>query len=483
MYENENEVKKTKTSFGKKFLLSLVLGITFGLMAGGTFFAVTKVAGLIFPDKNKTEEVISENADDSENEIELKKNKTAADAAESEITEIKAGDDEGSTQFSVTEVVKNAMPSVVSITNTSIQQYRSLWGMGIQEYENVSAGSGIILGKNDEELLIVTNNHVIEGANSLTVGFVDDEVYEASVKGTESDRDIAIVAVKLSDISDDTMSKISMAVIGNEDELEVGEQVVAIGNALGYGQSVTVGVVSALNREITIDNVTNSLIQTDAAINPGNSGGALLNMKGELVGINSAKFASTQVEGFGFSIPVSTFKPIVEELMQRETRDLLDERDAGYLGISGMNVDADVSKTYGIPQGVYLQEVTEGSPADKAGLIKGDVIRKFDGITMDSIADLKDELLYYKPGETVEIIYYRADDGEYTEKSTKVTLASRKGTALDPDNNTENSAGANEGGDAGSADGHDKPNDGQGSEPKNGNGSIFDFDINSFFGN
>lgn len=483
MYENETEteVKKTKTKkpFARKFFTALLLGIVFGAMAGGAFVSVTKVAEYIFPSTKKEEALAEKEEAQEPDRPEIKENKTKADHEAEGTQPI----DKTGKGISVSQVAKDAMPSVVSITNTSIQQYRSLWGMGIQEYENVSAGSGIILGKNDDELLIVTNNHVIEGANTLTVGFVDGEVYEASVKGTEADRDIAIVAVKLDDISDDTMKQISIAVIGDSDKLEVGEQVVAIGNALGYGQSVTTGIVSALDREVTIENITNSLIQTDAAINPGNSGGALLNMDGELVGINSAKFASTQVEGFGFAIPVSTFKPIVEELMNRETRELLDEKDAGYLGISGMNVDSDASKKYGIPKGVYIQEITEDSPADKAGLIKGDIIRKFDGITVSSIAELKDELLYYKPGEIVEVVYYRADEGEYAEKTTTVTLGGREGTPLDTDSNMgeEDEAKSKDEKEPDDVPGDDIPN-GTPKWPGGDIPDIFNFDIGSLFG-
>lgn len=480
MYENESEVKKAKPSFAKKFFAALLLGITFGVMAGGAFWGVTKLADHFLPfDKKTVVEKESDTKEQSEEKEEPKLKKSAVAREQDEKVADKP-DMFRENGLSVSEVVKNAMPSVVSITNTSVQQYRSLWGMGIQEFENVSAGSGIILGENEDELLIATNNHVIENAKTLTVGFVDEEVYEASVKGADSDRDIAIVAVKLADISDDTRSQISEAVLGDSDELEVGEQVVAIGNALGYGQSVTTGIVSALNREVTIENITNNLIQTDAAINPGNSGGALLNMKGELIGINSAKFASTQVEGFGFAIPVSTVQPIAEELMKRKTREILDEKDAGYFGISGMNVDADVSNRYGIPKGVYLQEVTKDSPADKAGLMKGDVIKKFDGITIDRIAELKENLLYYKPGETVDVVYYRADNGEYTEKTTKVTLAGREGTLLDPDNQD---SGEDENSDNGSGDSGNAEIGGEGGYPGYGDfPDIFNFDIGSFFG-
>lgn len=451
------ERKEAGKKTWKKIGTSAILGLTFGALAAGSFQCINRVTNYFFPTEVK-EAVVDENqADEVKTPVEIQSNNTLLKDAEKGIaTSQKDGG------LDVSDVARNAMPSIVSITNKSVQQVRSMWGMGIQEYENTSVGSGIIIGKNDDELLIVTNNHVIEGASSLTVGFVDDEIYDAYSKGTEADRDLAVIAVKLDSLSDDTKSKISIATMGTSEDLEVGEQVVAIGNALGYGQSVTTGIVSALDREVTIDNVTNNLIQTDAAINPGNSGGALLNMNGELIGINSAKFASSSVEGMGYAIPIDTVEPIVEGLMNRETRDLLNDSEAGYLGITGLNVDSTVSYTYGIPEGVYLQEVSEGSPAEKAGLIKGDVIKKFDGTSVTSISDLKNTLLYYKPGEQIEVVYYRADNGQYEEKTTTVTLGDRKGTALDTENSSEDTDEKDENADSGK-------NDKDGSEPDGSN--------------
>ncbi|HIV34719.1 MAG TPA: trypsin-like peptidase domain-containing protein [Candidatus Blautia intestinigallinarum] len=327
----------------------------------------------------------------------------------------------------VSDVAAAAMPSIVSITNKSVQEvqnYFSMFGMGggTQEEEIESAGSGIIVGQNDTELLIVTNNHVVEDADTLSVSFIDNSVCEAQVKGTDSDNDLAVVAVKLDDISDDTMSQIKAIQIGDSDNLKVGEQVVAIGNALGYGQSVTTGVVSAVDREI--EDSSTPLIQTDAAINPGNSGGALINMSGELVGINSAKLASTEVEGMGYAIPVSVAQPIMENLMNRETREKVSEDQAASIGIEGVDVDSETAQTYGMPQGAYVANVNEGSAAEKAGLKSGMIITKFDGTSVDSMSDLKDQLSYYAAGETVTITVAVADNGEYKEQDLEITLDS-----------------------------------------------------------
>lgn len=424
------EKKERRKQTWKKIFVAGAVGITFGILSGASFWCVNRFASYLFPEVPKQAKAVEEQIIEKD-AVDIPYNKTV-DGIEAP-TGNESRRESYSSALDVRDVVKNSMPSIVSITNKSVQQIRSMWGMGVQEYESKSAGSGIIIGKNEEELLIVTNNHVVSGAKTLTVGFVDGEIYEAFVKGSDNDRDLAVVAVKLSSLSDDTISKISIAIMGDSEELEVGEQVVAIGNALGYGQSVTTGIVSALDREVTIEGITNNLIQTDAAINPGNSGGALLNMKGELVGINSAKFAATTIEGVGYAIPVKTVIPIVDVLISRQTRELLDSREAGYLGISGLNVSSEVSKTYGIPEGVYLQEVEDASPAEKAGFIKGDVITKFDGLSVKSITELKERLLYYKAGEEIEIEYYRADDGEYEKKTVKVVLGDRKGTALDPD--------------------------------------------------
>lgn len=327
---------------------------------------------------------------------------------------------------SVSAIAEAAMPSLVAITNKSVQEMQSMFGQ-TQAYESESSGSGIIIGKTDTELLMVTNNHVVSGAQDLSVGFVDESVAKAAVKGTDADHDIAVIAVKLSDLSEDTLSAIRVIEIGSSSNLEVGEQVVAIGNALGYGQSVTTGIVSALNREVTIDNTTNTLIQTDAAINPGNSGGALLNMSGRLVGINSAKYSDTSVEGMGYAIPVDDVVDIIENLMNRQVRtEKAAEGEQGFLGISGQDVTSEVSQAYDMPKGIYITSVETGSAAERAGLQKGDIITKFDGTSVSALADLKEQIAYYKTGEQVEITYSTQENGQYVEKTATVTLGQSK---------------------------------------------------------
>lgn len=337
----------------------------------------------------------------------------------------------------VVDVAAEVMPAVVSITNKSVQEVQDLYGMygryfgfgygnrgRSYTYESESRGSGIIIGQNEDELLICTNNHVIEDASEITVGFVDDEVYEATLKGADEDNDLAVVSVDLSELSDDTLSQIKVAKIGNSDELLVGQQVVAIGNALGYGQSVTTGIVSALNRTIEMDGYDNTkLIQTDAAINGGNSGGALLDMNGHVIGINSAKVAASGVEGMGYAIPISYAQPILEELMNRKTRtEVVDEADSAYMGISGEDVSEELASLYGIPKGIFLREVEEGSPADTAGLHKGDIISKFDGSSVSSMNELREMLAYYAAGEEVTLTISRANDGLYEESQVSLTL-------------------------------------------------------------
>ena len=336
----------------------------------------------------------------------------------------------------VTDIVKSAMPSIVSITSKSVQEVENYFGMfggrnSIQQQEVESAGSGIIIGKNDSELLIATNNHVIDGAETVSVSFVDNETYEATIKGTDSDKDLAVVAVPLSSISSDTMSKISVATIGDSSKLEVGEQVVAIGNALGYGQSVTTGIVSATNRTLDSEDSSEasydgiSLIQTDAAINPGNSGGALLNMNGEVIGINSAKLASTEVEGMGYAISMNDAYDTIEELMNETTRTKVADSQKSSIGIAGITVDSNINAAYGIPAGVYVASVTPGSGAEAAGIRKGDVITKFDGKAVSTIQELKEKLQYYAAGEAVSItVQSPGEGGIYTEKELTITLSS-----------------------------------------------------------
>ena len=332
------------------------------------------------------------------------------------------------TIIGVSDVAAAAMPSVVSITNKSVQEVQNLYsvygyGAPTYEQESTSCGSGIIIGKNDSELLICTNNHVVENSTELSVGFADGSVCEAVVKGTDASNDLAVVAVKLDDISSDTMDAIKVAEIGDSDKLVVGQQVVAIGNALGYGQSVTTGIVSALNRTIDIDGYQADLIQTDAAINPGNSGGALLDMQGRVIGINSAKAASNGVEGMGYAIPISNAKSILEDLMNKKTRtDKVDEADSAYVGIAGQGVSGEMSSLYGIPEGIYLTEVQDGSPAADAGLQKGDIITKFDGSSVTSMQDLKTQPAYYAAGEEVPVTIQRQNGSEYEEQKVTITL-------------------------------------------------------------
>ena len=294
---------------------------------------------------------------------------------------------------------------------------------GVMQQQNESSGSGVIIGKNDTELLIVTNNHVVEGSQSLTVCFNDskDAVFNAQIKGTDSENDLAVIAIKLSDINEDTLSSISVATVGDSTKLEVGDGVVAIGNALGFGQSVTSGIVSALDREVTIDNTTATLLQTDAAINPGNSGGALFNMKGELIGINTAKYASETIEGMGFAIPMAKAEAVIDELKTQETREKLD-KDYGYLNIAGGDVDETAVEMYGIPSGVYVSEVYDGGAAAKAGIKQGDIITAIGGKKVSGIQELKSQLQYFKAGEKVEVVIQRNSDGGYKEKTLEVTL-------------------------------------------------------------
>lgn len=324
--------------------------------------------------------------------------------------------------YTVAQIAEQCKSSVVAITNQSVQEVQTMFGT--MQQQSTGSGSGVIIGKNDTELLIATNNHVVSGAESLTVCFNDDKdaVFDAKIKGTDADNDLAVIAIKLSDISEDVLNSISVATLGDSTQMEVGDQVVAIGNALGFGQSVTSGVISALDREVTIDDTTATLMQTDAAINPGNSGGALFNMKGEVIGINSAKYASDQVEGMGFAIPMAKAQGIIENLMNQETRDKLTS-DYGFLNITGQDVSSDVAEMYGIPEGVYVSRTTDGGAAANAGIQKGDIITKLGNTTITSISQLKEELQYYKAGETVEITLQRNSDNKgYQEQTVKVTL-------------------------------------------------------------
>lgn len=324
----------------------------------------------------------------------------------------------------VATIAKNAMPSIVSITNMSVQEVQSFFG-GTQQQESTSVGSGIIIGQTDSELLILTNNHVVEGNEKLTVSFVDNESVEANVKGTDSTKDLAVVAVKISDVKDSTMDEIAVATMGDSSKLEVGEQVVAIGNALGYGQSVTSGIVSATER--TLDGYEGgTLIQTDAAINPGNSGGALLNSNGEVIGINTAKVAIDSVEGMGYAIPISDASDTIQNLMNQETKTKVSEAEQGYLGIQGVDVSDESAKMYNMPTGVYISDVVKNGGAQQAGLTKGSVITGLEGTTISDMNSLKEQLQYYRVGDKVKVtVQVPGNNGEYTEKTVEVTLGSK----------------------------------------------------------
>ena len=324
----------------------------------------------------------------------------------------------------VATIAKNAMPSIVSITNMSVQEVQSFFG-GTQQQESTSVGSGIIIGQTDSELLILTNNHVVEGNEKLTVSFVDNESVEANVKGTDSTKDLAVVAVKISDVKDSTMDEIAVATMGDSSKLEVGEQVVAIGNALGYGQSVTSGIVSATER--TLDGYEGgTLIQTDAAINPGNSGGALLNSNGEVIGINTAQVATDSVEGMGYAIPISDASDTIQNLMNQETKTKVSEAEQGYLGIQGVDVSDESAKMYNMPTGVYISDVVKNGGAQQAGLTKGSVITGLEGTTISDMNSLKEQLQYYRVGDKVKVtVQVPGNNGEYTEKTVEVTLGSK----------------------------------------------------------
>ncbi len=412
----KQRVKKAKTpktphnkrTFWKKGVAVVASAAVFGGVAGGAFYGIAgnqikKLDALT----NTTTEAVST---------------TSAPTTESLSLTSTASVGNG---MDVSTIAENVMPSVVAINISAIVEQQGMFGY-TQQYEAEGSGSGIIIGENDSELLMVTNNHVVSDATTVNVTFADGESYEAQVKSTDSDTDLAIVVVKLRDIKESTMNQIKIATIGDSDSLKVGEQVVAIGNALGYGQSVTTGIVSAKDR--TNSTNTTPLIQTDAAINPGNSGGALLNMKGEVIGINSSKYSDTTVEGMGYAIPITAVQDRLDDLMNRQTREKVSEEEKGYLGISCQTVSSDVSEAYGIPTGVLVAEVQSGSAAEKAGIKKNYVITKIDGQSISSAEELTEKLNYYKSGETVPITYEYMKNNEYTEKTVDVTLMDNPNT-------------------------------------------------------
>lgn len=426
--------RRNQNSFQKKAGATIALAVIFGLVAAVVFQAANFAADRFL---NTGKSSVQIKTTDS---VDLQETASDDSTADKVLSDSENG--------TVAAVAQASMPSVVAITTVSVQEIPSFFGYSSHQYKSASTGSGIIVGDNDDELLIATNNHVVDGATTLSVCFIGDDVanaetetvnagdngdlnvedaVSAKIKGTDADNDLAVVAVKKSDIPEDTLNQIKIAQIGSSDDLAVGQQVVAIGNALGYGQSVTSGWISALNRTISTDDGTNStgLIQTDAAINPGNSGGALLNMKGELIGINSAKYADSAVEGMGYAIPISKAKPILEELMNRETREKVDSSKKGYLGVSLANLTTEAIEMYNMPTGAFVRSVEDDSPAQEAGICKGDIIVKFDGQKVSDGDDLLDKLQYYKSGEKIEAVIARATNGEYEENTIELTLGTR----------------------------------------------------------
>ena len=429
-----SEHRRNQNSFQKKAGTTIALAVIFGLVAAVVFQAANFAADRFL---NTGKSSVQIKTTDS---VDLQETASDDSAADKVLSDSENG--------TVAAVAQASMPSVVAITTVSVQEIPSFFGYSSRQYKSASTGSGIIVGDNDDELLIATNNHVVDGATTLSVCFIGDDVanaetetvnagdngdlnvedaVSAKIKGTDADNDLAVVAVKKSDIPEDTLNQIKIAQIGSSDDLAVGQQVVAIGNALGYGQSVTSGWISALNRTISTDDGMNStgLIQTDAAINPGNSGGALLNMKGELIGINSAKYADSAVEGMGYAIPISKAKPILEELMNRETREKVDSNKKGYLGVSLANLTTEAIEMYNMPTGAFVRNVENDSPAQEAGICKGDIIVKFDGQKVSDGDDLLDKLQYYKSGEKIEAVIARATNGEYEENTVELTLGTR----------------------------------------------------------
>ena len=388
---------KPKKGYAKKVALVVGAAVLFGAVGGVTMQGTSYLTGKLLGKNTKST---------------VGTTKTVSNAKLTTSTSTVTSD--------VSDIVENTLPSIVSITNMSVQEVQNFFG-GISQQESESAGSGIIISQNDSELLVVTNNHVVEGSDTLTVTFNDGNSVEAQIKGTDSARDLAVVAVPLDKISDDTMNAIKVATLGDSDSLKVGEPAIAIGNALGYGQSVTTGIVSATGR--TIDGFDGEYIQTDAAINPGNSGGALLNANGEVIGINSAKINSSAVEGMGFAIPISDASDVIQHLMNKETRSKVSDEERGYLGIKGYDVSEEGAQMYNMPTGVYVKEVMSGGGAEKAGLTKGSIITGFEGSSISGMSSLQEQLQYYKAGEEVTLTVQIPDkNGEYTEKDIKVTL-------------------------------------------------------------
>lgn len=386
--------KREKKSFGTTVMKCIAIALIFGLVSGGVFSGVVQITGA----NTKVRTVYYGN-----------KESKGVESTSTSTTKLVTD---------VSGIVSEVMPSIVAITNTSEKEINGFFGQS--QSQERSSGSGIIIGQDDEQLLIVTNNHVVKDADSLTVSFIDNKTAKATVKGTSPSSDLAIVSVDISSLSSDTLNSIKVAVMGNSTSLKVGEPTIAIGNALGYGQSVTTGVVSAVNRKITVEDVTCTVIQTDAAINPGNSGGALLNTKGEVIGINSSKYADAEVEGIGFAIPISDAQPIIDKLITKKS---VDEKDQAYLGIYGVDVSDEVSAVYKMPVGVYVTQVVSGLAAQEAGIRAGDVITKFNDETIKTMEELQEQLQYCKAGDKISIVVQRSENGQYKSETIKVKLS------------------------------------------------------------
>lgn len=423
-FSQPQKQKKSSLGSGRKIALGICCGLLFGVFAGVGFEAVKTASELLKEGKEVLSVLQTKEPETAEEE------QAAAKAAEPQIPVTGEASEEATQKtmvMDVSDIVKSVMPAMVSVNKKFIQT-TTFWGQDFSN-EGASAGSGIIVGKNDEELLVATNYHVVAEAEELTVQFADGSQVKAQEKGAKPEKDLAVIAVQLSDISSDTMSQIAIAKLGDSTALEVGEPVIAIGNSMGYGQSVSAGVVSALDRPIGADTSSqnedkevNTFIQTDAAINPGNSGGALLNIKGEVVGINSNKLSGTVVEGMGYAIPISSAQPIIEDLMTKETRYEVKEEERGYLGITGIDVMPEYSEVYGMPRGVYISSVNEGTGAADAGLIRGDIITGLNGVEIQSMEELKEELAYYAAGTSVELTIMQGSPVGYQEKTVSVVL-------------------------------------------------------------
>lgn len=447
--QRKNGSKNNKNGMGKKAAKLVASAAVFGLVAGACFVGVSVAKDKLYP--------------------------STADRIEttSGTTSAKSETSSSSSSSNVASVVNEVMPSVVSITSTI--QSSNYYGFGTQESEG--AGSGFIVAKTKDNLMIATNNHVVSDATSLTVGFADDTTAKATVVGTDSSADLAVISVKLSDIKDSTASKIKVATLGSSDDLKVGEEVVAIGNALGYGQSVTTGVVSAKNREVSLTDGTMNLLQTDAAINPGNSGGVLINMDGQVVGINNAKLEDTSVEGMGYAIPITTAKTILTDLMNASS---VSTKDAAFLGVVGRDINESYSSALGIPSGIYVSQVVSGSPAEKAGISAGDVITKFEGNNVSTMSGLKEKLALKKANTKVKITFKRANQsGTYEEKTVTVTLGKKSDFSdVTTDNSSDSSNDSNNNSNNGNNNGNSNGNSG------NSNGNSGDYGYgNGNFGN